>query len=124
MERPSHLDLRQPLISIFVLAAFPLLGFREADSAAGKSSGDDKASIQIQIQDARGTLVAGPETRASSSKTTSLAFQREFQPGDRIIFGGPKRMAVQADQNMPECLIYTPLAESNTVSYVIPYGRA
>jgi hypothetical protein len=32
-------------------------------------------------------------------------------------------MAVQTDQNMPECLIYAPLTPSSTLSYVIPYGR-
>ena len=61
MERPSHLDLRQPLISIFVLTASLLWGFREAASAARSSSGDNKASIHIQIEDARGALGRGSE---------------------------------------------------------------
>jgi hypothetical protein len=125
VERPSHLDPQRTLVSIFGLAAFLLWGFQEAASAPRSSSGDDKASIQIQIEDARGALVAGPKSHSSSSKTGSatLDVNREYQPGDRIIFGGPKRMAVQTDQNMPECLIYAPLAASNTLSYVIPYGR-
>jgi hypothetical protein len=52
-----------------------------------------------------------------------LVFDREYQPGDRIILGGVQRMAVRLDESMPECLLYLPEAAQRDGSYEIPYGR-
>ena len=121
MERPSRLYL----ISVFILAASLLGELQKSGYAARAFLNDNDTPIHIQIEDAQGARIAGPVGSSSSSKTAtvSLDFQREYQPGDQIIFGGPRRMAVQTDQNMPECLIYTPLPASNNLSYAIPYGR-
>jgi hypothetical protein len=125
VERPSHLDLRLPLISIFVLAAPLLGGLQKSAYAARPFLNDNDTPIHVQIEDARGALVAGQKSHSPSSKTgtATIDFKREYQPGDRIIFSGPKRMAVQTDQNMPECLIYTLHSPSSAQSYAIPYGR-
>ncbi len=82
-----------------------------------------EAPLHIEVQDGQGVRIAGPETHASSPKAASaeLVFDREYQPGDRILLGGPQRMAVRLDESMPECLIYIP--ERGNASYEIPYGR-
>jgi hypothetical protein len=85
-----------------------------------------KVAFHIEIQDAQAVRIAGPDIHAASSKAASavLVFDRDYQPGDRIILGGPQRMAVRLDQSMPECLLYLPGSSAANVSYEIPYGRA
>jgi hypothetical protein len=84
-----------------------------------------KAPFQIEVQDATGTRVAGLEPHPGSSKKgpAPLAFEREYQPGDRIVFSGPSRMAVQVDETIPECLVYLPASSHGSFTYEIPYGR-
>jgi hypothetical protein len=53
---------------------------------------------------------------------TVLAFDREYQPGDRIIFGGPQRMAVRMDDHIPECILYVAASSQGNVAFEIPYG--
>jgi len=50
-----------------------------------------------------------------------LDVEREYQPGDRIIVGGPQWMAVRLDEHMPECLVYL-ASDSGNVTFEIPYG--
>ncbi len=87
-----------------------------------KDSGNGKASFHIEVQDAQGARVAGPEIQPGSSKASPvLNVEREYQPGDRIVFSGPQRMAVRFDEHMAECVVY--LASSpGTATYEIPYG--
>ncbi len=122
---PSHSyspvkSIRLFTVSLCVL--FVAQGLAAGDESP-KASG--KAQFHIEVQDAQGGRIAGPEIKAASSKTASavLAFEREYQPGDRIILGGPKRMAVRLDESMPECLLFLPGATQELASYEIPYGR-
>jgi hypothetical protein len=98
----------------------PLSSAGESDSAARS-----KTPIRIEVQDAHGVRAAGPAARTASSKSDSavLAFDREYQPGDRIILAGPQRIAVRLDETMPECLLYLPDGSQQNVPYEIPYGR-
>jgi hypothetical protein len=96
----------------------PLWG-EESPSAKGRG----KTPFHIEVEDGQGGRVAGPESAAASSKKSSAALvvNREYQPGDRILLGGPERMAVRLDENLPECVIF--LAGSpGSASYEIPYG--
>src|SRR5271165_3121614 len=100
------------------LLAISLCGFLLCRTLAvgGESSGSShsgKTPIRIELQDAQGLRIAGPATADASSKATSavLVFDREYKPGDRILFAGAQRMAVRVDESLPECLLYLP-AES------------
>jgi hypothetical protein len=75
------------------------------------------------VQDAHGNRVAGPVNQGGSAKEAELTFDRVYQPGDRVQFGGPQRMAVRVDNSMSDCLIYAPNASSGGLSYEIPYGK-
>jgi F5/8 type C domain len=84
-----------------------------------------KVPLHIEVQDSQGSRLAGPETRNSSLKaaSASLAFDREYKPGDRIVLGGPQRMVLKLDESMPECMVYLPGSSAGKASYEIPYGR-
>jgi hypothetical protein len=84
-----------------------------------------KIPFHIELQDAQGMSVAGPESRSASSEgmSATLVFDREYQPGDRIVLSGPKRMAVQIDENIPECLLFNSGTSQEKIVYEIPYGR-
>jgi hypothetical protein len=121
----SHLPLKWIVsiaISLCVFAYRPLAFGDELPHS--RSSG--KVPLHLEVQDAQGLRIAGPEIRTASLKAASahLVFDREYQPGDRIILGGPQRMAVRLDERMPECLLYLPGSSPANVSYEIPYGRA
>lgn len=81
--------------------------------------------LHIEVQDARGIRIAGTDIPTASPKTASaeLAFDRDYQPGDRIIFNGPQRVAVHLDETMPECMLFLPASSQENISYEIPYGR-
>jgi hypothetical protein len=81
------------------------------------------APLHIEVRDAGGSRVAGPADQAGSANGAELAFDRVYQPGDRILFGGPQRMALRVDDSMPDCLIYAPSGSSGALSYEIPYGK-
>src|ERR1700690_2887896 len=85
----------------------------------------DSGQFHIEVQDSPGVHVAGPALSDGSKTSPSamLVFDREYQPGDRIIFGGPQRMAMRLDDSMPECLVYLPSISKGEASYEIPYGR-
>ena len=63
------------------------------------------------------------ETASVTKDSAVLVFNHQYQPGDRIIFGGSRRMAVRLDESMPECIVYLPNSARQNVSYEIPYGR-
>ena len=79
--------------------------------------------FHIEVQDAQGTRIAGPNIQETDGKEPSavLDLEREYKPGDRIIFGGPQRMAVRLDEHMPECLVYL-ASDAGNVTFEIPYG--
>jgi hypothetical protein len=93
---------------------------------AGEMHASGSTPIRISVQDKNGTEIAGSGADASLSSATSavLAFDREYQPGDRIVLRGPRRIAVRFDQNFSECLLYLPDSSQGKFEYAIPYGRA
>ena len=96
------------------------LGGKPAKKQAG-----GEAPIAIEVQDAQGTRIAATGIQGPQPTTASadLSFDREYQPGDRIVLSGPRRIAVRLDQNMPECLLYLPDPSHGSFTYEIPYGR-
>ena len=116
----SHLNLTGKLIAVLTISLCGSLGFAEGHS---KVPGHGKTSFHIEVQDAQGARIAGPNIQETSGKDPSavLDVEREYQPGDRIIFSGPQRMAVRLDEHMPECLVYLASSPGN-VTYEIPYG--
>jgi hypothetical protein len=85
--------------------------------------GSVKPPIHIEVQDAHGARVAGPVSQGGSAKEAELTFDRVYQPGDRVLFGGPERMALRVDNSIADCLIYAPQASSGDLSYEVPYGK-
>jgi hypothetical protein len=109
-------------ISLFgVVLCRPLVLSEEPPSM----SVTDKVQFHIEVQDGHGVRIAGQEAQTATSKADSaeLLFERQYQPGDRIILGGPKRMAVRLDESVPECLLYLAGSSDEKVTYEIPYGR-
>lgn len=92
--------------------------------ASSESAND--VLFHVEVENAQGSRVSVPKMHAANSKSASVEFDfdREYQPGDRIIFNGPHRMAVRLDDTVPECLIYSPDASPGHLTYEIPYGRA
>ena len=117
----KYLVRRQILPLIVIVAWLPGTALRSIGQALTRANAN--APIHIEVQDARGNRVAGPADQAGSASGAELAFDRVYQPGDRILFGGPQRLALHVDDSMPDCLIYAPLGSSGAVSYEIPFGR-
>jgi hypothetical protein len=106
---------------------FGLLIYQPPASAreSRRARGPGNVPFHVEVQDKNGTTVAGPEIYPSSAKAASalLTFARDYQPSDRIVLGGPQRMAIRLDESMPECLIYFPASPRTNATYEIPYGR-
>ncbi len=94
-------------------------------SSGALALGSDKKVIRIEVQDADGVMVAGPgaPARTLHGSSVTLAFDREYRPGDRIVLSGAPRMMVRVDKSMQECSLI--LAESPVAkfSFEIPYGE-
>jgi hypothetical protein len=114
----------RPAAVLAILSCVLLTGGPAGSDVPSHREGN-QVPLRIELQDAQGTRI-GPETRRSSSKALSdvLDFERDYQPGDRIIISGPQRMAVRIDKSMPECVLYLPDSSQGNISYEIPYGRA
>lgn len=84
------------------------------------------SALHVEVQDAQGAIVATSQTHSKSSKSAlaTLIFDREYQPGDRIVFSGPRRMALTVDETISECLVYNPGTSQERIVYEIPHGRA
>jgi hypothetical protein len=129
MASNSHVSLRMPLriISLFTLMLFAFFFCASLASINDSLAMPGKAEtiLHIEVQDAQGVRVAGPQVHILSTKPVSaeLVFDREYQPGDRILFAGPQRTVVQMDATLPECLLYLSGRPGEIVSYEIPYGR-
>jgi hypothetical protein len=123
----AKLDLRARWLGFVALVFCGLLVGRQ--TAIGQESKSEQNSARwtfhIEVHDGKGDRVAGPETnpRSSTTASTVLAFDREYQPGDRIVFGGPPRMALRVDESIPECMLYLPGSDERNIWFPIPYGR-
>lgn len=112
------------LLALSLCAVFtcrtPALG---EEALGGRAEG--KGAFYIEVQNGSGAHIAGAESKAAAAKANSkeLVFEREYQPGDRILFGGAQWMAVKLDESMPECMVYIPDSAQGKASYEIPYGR-
>jgi hypothetical protein len=118
----SSLPLFPVAVSVISLCAF----FAPTPFASAQKPSNAGASpFQIELQDAQETTIAGSEIRSSSSKPAlaALTIDREYQPGDRLLLAGPRRMAVRVDAAMPDCLLYFPGSPQGNFTYEIPYGR-
>ena len=82
----------------------------------------------LRCKTRKGPELQAPKSAAASAKELSavLVVEREYQPGDRIIFGGPQRMAVRVDEHMPECLLYLapPLREARPMRFPTALKRS
>jgi hypothetical protein len=78
--------------------------------------------FHLEVQDAHGAVIAA-STKDSHGPSVVLAFEHEYQPGDRIIVNGPSRMAIRVDDWIPECLVYLANPSEGTFSFDIPYGE-
>jgi hypothetical protein len=105
-----------------VLSGIFVGGSRPACAELPKAKGGSQPSFRLEVQDAHGIVVA---TSANGSRRGSavLAFEHEYQPGDRIVVSGPSRMAIRVDDWMPECLVYLANSPQTTFSFDIPYGQ-
>ena len=113
---------RRRIFPLIVILAW-LAGTAQRSIGQELTRANANAPIHIEVRDAQGSRVAGPADQAGSASGAELAFDRVYQPGDRILFGGPQRLALHVDDSMPDCLIYAPLGSSGAVSYEIPFGR-
>lgn len=83
-----------------------------------------KSPIRIEVLDRHGARIAGTDNLAASWRVGSatLAFEREYQPGDRIVIAGPRRIDVQLDEKMPECRLVLACNPAGGFSFEIPHG--
>jgi len=86
---------------------------------------DSKKTLRIEVQDANGVAVAGPGkvTRTHRGSSATLAFEREYQPGDRIILSGPAQIIARLDESMQECSLILADSPAAVFSFQIPYGE-
>jgi hypothetical protein len=95
--------------------------FAFGEKAAGSSK--SRTALSIEVQDRNGQKLSGLEKNAGRRHADSalLTFQRTYEPGDRIVVTGTRRMAVRVDEQMPECLVS--LGEAGRFVFEIPYDR-
>ena len=127
MTSRSNLYLPARLVGFVAISLCGLFVCRALASGDKSPNGlsASKEPYHVEVQDGQGVRIAGPETSSASSKPASsvLAFDREYQPGDRIMLGAPKRVAIRVDESMPECLLFLPGTTQGLASYEIPNGR-
>ncbi len=106
---------------LLALSCLLLIAFAAKTSASKK---DNPPQATVELQDAKGVHIASgnSSTQQPMQNSANLVVDRQFQPGDHIVFTGPQRMALQVSGNIPECLIFMPDSAKST-SYVIPYGK-
>jgi hypothetical protein len=83
-----------------------------------------KPPIRIEVRDRQGARIASTDSQAASSRAgfVTLLFEREYQPGDRVVVSGPRRIDVQLDEKMPECRLVLAGNSTDGFSFEIPYG--
>ena len=94
---PKHCAYCTIALWAFLISGALALGLPQPES--------DKKAIRIEVQDANGVVIAGPGkvARTQHGSSVTLAFDREYQPGDRIVLSGAPRMMVRLDESMKEC---------------------
>jgi hypothetical protein len=113
------------IVSAFVLLVVLAAGVFGASAEDPKSKGIGSPSFRVEVQDAHGVVIADSKKAPQHADRSSavLAFDHEYQPGDRIVVTGPSRMAVRVDDWIPECIVYLPNSPHKPFSFEIPYGK-
>jgi len=104
-----------------LLRAVPAKG-----QASATVHGGGRTAVSLAVEDGNGGAVAGAAARGAGARPVAMDFERVYQPGDRIVLRGPRRVALRVDATMPECLLYLPgsLGGEGEFDYIVPYGRA
>jgi len=113
-------SISSPLAITIVLAVLTTCAQVSA-SGPQKPHNSGQAKINIDIQSSVGTRIA--HTSRAEADSATLVFDHEYQPGDRILIAGPRRMAVQLDEGQPECQLYLPDSAQDRFLFEIPFGR-
>ncbi len=118
-----YLNAKLVAVLFVSMAGLLLCGPLAFGQESPKVPSHGKTQFRIEVEDAQGTRIAGPNIHETAGKERSavLDMEREYQPGDRIVFGGPQRMAVRPDEHMPECMVYL-ASDPRNVTYEVPYG--
>jgi hypothetical protein len=119
------MNARRKLIARAKLTAYGFVGFSVLFTGTLCAQGG-RIPIRISVQDRNGIEIAGSGADVSEASTSSasLAFDHEYQPGDRIVLRGPQRIAVRFDQKFSECLLYLSDSPLGKFDYEVPFGRA
>ena len=115
--------LQRRIVHAFGTASCGILLCAQPAVAQNVSKDKVKPTIHIEVQDAQGTRIAGPEVQPLKAKAAILAVDRAYQAGDRIVFGGPQWLALRVDESIPECILFLPHADSENAIFEIPLGR-
>jgi hypothetical protein len=109
------------LVCLIGLAA----GLFAASAENPKSKKISPPSVRVEVQDAHGVVIAdsGKAVEGSDGASAVLAFNHEYQPGDRIVVAGPSRIAVRVDDWIPECIVFLANSPHRQFSFDIPYGQ-
>src|SRR5271170_3428288 len=110
------------LFSGLMLFGSFLTGSLSARAEPPKAKGGNQPLFRLEVQDAHGAVIAASD-KGSRGASAVLAFEREYQPGDRIVVNGPSRMAIRVDNWIPECLVYLANSPQTAFSFDIPYGQ-
>ena len=104
-----------------VCCCLVFIGFARCAQAAWSQ----KPSIRIEVRDRQGARITGTDNQTPTSQTDSvtLAFERKYQPGDRVVVSGPRRIALQLDEKMPVCRLVLAGNSTDGFSFEIPYGN-
>ena len=94
-----------------------------SEAAAALHSPIGNGRVHVLLQDADGKNIAQAQAESGKSNSVVLLVERAYKPGDRIVFGGEKWMALSVDSTIPECFVFAPHAASEDASYEIPWGR-
>ena len=77
---------------------------------------DVRPVVEIELRSADGSIAAHSRNTAEASVAT-LAVDRLYADGDRIVVRGPRHVVVRLDETLPECLVFAP---QGRVEYPIP----
>src|SRR5664279_1008612 len=79
---------------LLALSCLLLIAFAVKTSASKK---DNPPQATVELQDAKGVHIASSNssTQQPIHNSANLVIDRQFQPGDHIVFTGPQRTALQ-----------------------------
>ena len=110
------------ILSGLTLCGSFFIGSLSARAEPPKPKVGNQPLFRLEVQDGQGAVIATSDNVAHGASAV-LVFEREYQPGDRIVVNGPSRMAIRVDDWMPECLVYLTNFPKTTFSFDIPYGQ-